>query len=38
MEGSGIDVYATAARVGWSLAPVKNKDGYIKYIGLLLVK
>jgi predicted metal-binding protein len=38
MEGSGIDVYATAARVGWSLAPVKNKDGYVKYIGLLLVK
>lgn len=38
MEASGMDVYATAAQVGWSLAPVKNKDGYVKYIGLLLVK
>ncbi len=37
MEGSGIDVYATTAQVGWSLAPVQNKDGYIKYFGLLLV-
>jgi predicted metal-binding protein/cyclopropane fatty-acyl-phospholipid synthase-like methyltransferase len=38
MEGSGIDVYATTVQAGWSLAPVKEKDGYIKYIGLLLVK
>lgn len=38
MEASGIDVYATAERAGWSLAPLKNKNGYIKYIGLLLVK
>jgi len=38
MEGSGIDVYATVAKVGWSLHPVKNMEGYIKYIGLLLVK
>lgn len=38
MEGSGIDVYATTVRAGWSLAPVKEKDGYIKYIGLLLVE
>jgi predicted metal-binding protein len=38
MEGSGIDVYATTVQAGWSLAPVKEKDGYIKYIGLLLVE
>ncbi len=38
MEGSGIDVYATAEQAGWSLSPVKNMDGYIMYIGLLLVK
>ncbi|MGB3210065.1 MAG: DUF2284 domain-containing protein [Desulforhopalus sp.] len=37
MEGAGIDVYATADRAGWSLAPVKAKGDYIKYIGLLLV-
>lgn len=37
MEGSGIDVYSTAENVGWPLAPVKEKDGYVKYIGLLLV-
>lgn len=38
MEASGMDVYATAKQAGWSLAPINNKDGYIKYIGLLLVK
>lgn len=37
MEASGIDVYETTALAGWSLAPVQNKDGYIKYFGLLLV-
>lgn len=37
MEASGIDVYATAEQAGWRLAPLKNKDGYTKYIGLLLV-
>ncbi len=38
MEGSGIDVYATAAQAGWSLSPVTSRDGYVKYLGLLLVK
>lgn len=38
MEASGIDVFATAEQAGLSLSPLKNKDGYIKYIGLLLVK
>ena len=37
MEGSGIDVYSTAENAGWSLAPVKEKGGYVQYIGLLLV-
>jgi predicted metal-binding protein len=37
MEGAGIDVYATAERVGWSLTPVREKGDYINYIGLLLV-
>ena len=38
MEAAGIDVYATAAKVGWPLAPVREKGGYVKYLGLLLVE
>jgi predicted metal-binding protein len=38
MEGSGIDVYATAAGAGIDLKPVKKKGQYITYIGLLLVE
>lgn len=38
MEAAGIDVYATAANAGRPLAPVREKGGYIKYLGLLLVQ
>ncbi len=38
MEGSGIDVYATAANAGIHLKPVKEKGQYVTYIGLLLVE
>lgn len=38
MEGSGIDVYATASNAGVPLQPVKEKGQYITYIGLLLVE
>ncbi len=38
MEGSGIDVYATALNAGVPLKPVKEKGMYITYIGLLLVE
>jgi predicted metal-binding protein len=38
MEGSGIDVYATASNAGLSLKPVKEKGLYVTYIGLLLVE
>ncbi len=38
MEGSGIDVYTTAANVGWSLSPVQKKGQYVTYIGLFLVE
>jgi len=37
MEGSGIDVYTTVKNAGWALSPVKEKNQYVKYIGLLLV-
>ncbi len=38
MEGSGIDVYTTARNAGIRLDPVKKKDQYVKYIGLLLLE
>ncbi|MBA3012090.1 MAG: methyltransferase domain-containing protein [Proteobacteria bacterium] len=38
MEGSGIDVYASVAAAGWSLAPVQQKGQYVTYIGLFLVE
>lgn len=38
MEAAGIDVYATAAKAGRPLAPVREKGHYVKYLGLLLVK
>lgn len=37
MEGSGIDVYTTAAGAGIHLKPVTDKSQYVKYIGLLLL-
>ncbi len=38
MEGSGIDVYSTAANAGIILKPVQEKGQYVTYIGLLLVE
>lgn len=38
MEGSGIDVYATAAGAGIEIKPVQKKGQYVTYIGLLLVE
>jgi len=38
MEASGIDVYSTAASVGWRLEPVPNKESPATYVGLLLVE
>lgn len=38
MEGSGIDVYETAANAGIELKPLKDKGQYVTYIGLLLVE
>ena len=38
MEAAGIDVYATAANAGIDLQPVPARDGYVKYLGLLLLE
>lgn len=38
MEASGMDVYATAAAAGLPLAPVTAPDGFVTYIGLLLLE
>jgi predicted metal-binding protein/SAM-dependent methyltransferase len=38
MEASGMDVYETARRCGLTLEPVAASDGYVKYIGLLLLE
>lgn len=38
MEGSGIDVYATAANAGITLRPVTEKGAYVTYLGLLLIE
>lgn len=37
MEACGIDVYGTVRRAGWRLTPVREKDGYVKKIGLVLL-
>ncbi len=37
MEGSGIDVYATCEKAGIPISPVKQKNEYVKYIGMLLM-
>ena len=38
MEAAGIDVYATVHKQGWHLEPVREKDGFVKYFGLLLIQ
>ncbi len=37
LEACGVDVYACAEQAGWSLEPVQTRDGYVKYLGLVLV-
>lgn len=37
MEACGIDVYGTVHGAGWRLTPVREKDGYVKKIGLVLL-
>ncbi|MBU2600708.1 MAG: hypothetical protein KKA32_00835 [Actinobacteria bacterium] len=37
MEAGGMDVYATAATVGWRLEPVPDRESPATYVGLLLV-
>lgn len=37
MEAAGIDVYSTAATVGWRLEPVPDRESPVTYLGLLLV-
>ncbi|GAB4271551.1 MAG: hypothetical protein Kow0092_26310 [Deferrisomatales bacterium] len=38
LEACGVDVYATAEKVGWPLTPVARPDGPAHYLGLLLVE
>jgi predicted metal-binding protein len=38
MEASGIDVFETVRRAGFSLRPLKNKDDYARYFALLLLE
>lgn len=38
MEACGIDVYATAGRVGWPLRPVRDRGDWVTYVGLLLLE
>ncbi len=36
LEACGVDVYETARRAGLSLNPVLHRQGYVKYVGLVL--
>jgi predicted metal-binding protein len=36
LEACGVDVYRTADRAGLSLNPVSHRQGYVKYVGLVL--
>jgi predicted metal-binding protein/cyclopropane fatty-acyl-phospholipid synthase-like methyltransferase len=36
LEACGVDVYETARRAGLSLNPVSHRQGYVKYVGLVL--
>ncbi len=38
MEACGIDVYETAHNAGFRIEPVCEKQGYVKYFGLLLME
>jgi predicted metal-binding protein len=36
LEACGVDVYETARRAGLSLRPVTHRQGYVKFVGLVL--
>jgi predicted metal-binding protein len=36
LEACGVDVYETARRAGLALQPVTHRQGYVKYVGLVL--
>jgi predicted metal-binding protein len=36
LESCGVDVYLTASKAGLSLSPVLHRQGYVKYVGLVL--
>jgi predicted metal-binding protein len=36
LEACGVDVYRTARQAGLSLSPVLHRQGYVKYVGLVL--
>ena len=36
LEACGVDVYQTARKAGLSLSPVTHRQGYVKYVGLVL--
>lgn len=36
LEACGVDVYATARRAGLALSPVSHRQGFVKYVGLVL--
>lgn len=38
LESCGCDVFALAERAGIKMAPLKNSDDFVQYVGLLLVK
>jgi predicted metal-binding protein/ubiquinone/menaquinone biosynthesis C-methylase UbiE len=38
MEGAGIDVFETVKRAGFSLRPLNEDNGYVKYFALLLLE
>ncbi len=37
LEACGVDVYTTARRAGWRLEPLKRRDDFVQYLGLVLV-
>ena len=38
MEAVGVDVYETVRKAGFSIHPVLEKGGYVKYFGLLMLE
>jgi predicted metal-binding protein/ubiquinone/menaquinone biosynthesis C-methylase UbiE len=38
LEACCVDVYETARRAGLSLAPLRHRMGYVKYVGLILFR